>query len=105
SYQNVYKLTWTLPTFLNLVVLNDLIGYGVVLLLYIGLVISLASPRFGWIFGEIISFSFLIVTLGSISSSFGYTYGFFLALILPILQFLVSIAFYRFLQKVIWNTA
>ncbi|MHA2336713.1 MAG: alpha/beta hydrolase [Candidatus Hodarchaeales archaeon] len=103
KYQDSYKLTWDLPTFLNLVPINNLIGYGVVFLLYLGLVVSLASPRVGWIFGAVTSIFFLVITAGFLSTSFGYTYGFFLALILPILQLLVAIAFHRFILKVVWE--
>ncbi|OLS24389.1 MAG: Cephalosporin-C deacetylase [Candidatus Heimdallarchaeota archaeon LC_3] len=102
-YQESYKLTATLPTFLNLVVNEDIVGYGVAILLYLGLVVSLASPRVGWIFGAAISSLLMLATIPILSTSFGYTYGFFLALILPILQFLVSIAFFRFIKKVVWK--
>ena len=68
---------WSLPNYLDFVTLNDSIGIGVMFFLYLGVAISLISPRFGWIFDAIIGIFFTIITLPMLSINFDYTYGFF----------------------------
>ena len=96
-------IKWTLPNFLDFVILNDTIGIGVMFVLYLGLAISLISPRFGWLFDTFIGIFFAILTISMLSENFQYAYGFFLVIILPFLQLFVSIAFNRFLKRTVYK--
>lgn len=100
------KMTWSVPQFLVFRVDSQFIPFLLIGLLYCGLLFSIALPRLGWGFNLTYSLVVLGLTLmtGSILTiATNYSYGFFLGLIIPALQFLVSQAFHRFLNLVVYN--